>query len=285
MNIPIVLVCVGTFQEYITTCIEQLHLLGNMHIHLIIDDTLIPDDFIEKFPYVSLYRTSLYNVDTFNKKIKLRGSFWQNCSKRFFYLSEYMKERVEGPEGSEKPIFHIENDIMVYTNLQNVYDSIPQKEKVWLAMDAPNRCIPSIMYFPTTKSLDTCLSKYKFNQNDMVNFANFFNENKAICETFPIFSDDTGSIYSKNFVHFNAIFDAAAMGQYVGGEVHRKKKGFVNETCVIKYDKYTFFWKKNDKGHLCPFLKLENGTEIPIMNMHVHSKRLHEFLSTNENFK
>ena len=74
------------------------------------------------------------------------------------------------------------------------------------------------------------------------------------------------------------IFDAAAIGQFIGGvDPHNcpnDSRGFINETCVIKYNNEgTILWKNCD-GFLKPFLQTREAREIPIFNLHIHSKEL-----------
>jgi hypothetical protein len=52
-------------------------------------------------------------------------------------------------------------------------------------------------------------------------------------------------------------------------------RGFVNETCIIKFDKYSFFWKTD--GIKRPFIMID-GNEYPIFNLHIHSKNLKDFM-------
>jgi hypothetical protein len=102
---------------------------------------------------------------------------------------------------------------------------------------------------------------------------------------FPIFinADDTDEentpeyqIVTQGFDKFNYIFDGAAIGQYLGGvdpaNISGNTIGFVNETCIIKFNKYSFVWK--DKK---PFIIIR-GKEYPIFNLHIHSKNLKMFI-------
>ena len=80
------------------------------------------------------------------------------------------------------------------------------------------------------------------------------------------------------------MFDGAAMGQYLGGVDPRNiggdSRGFVNETCVIKYNQYTFHWMGVD-GLMKPFLQV--GCDlVPIFNLHIHSKRVKDFIGVSQ---
>ena len=78
------------------------------------------------------------------------------------------------------------------------------------------------------------------------------------------------------------IFDAAAIGQFIGGVDPRNcpddTRGFINETCVIKYnDEGIILWKNCD-GIQKPFLQTREAREIPIFNLHIHSKALNLYV-------
>jgi len=123
----------------------------------------------------------------------------------------------------------------------------------------------------------------------MQNFSTIEKKTNLI-KHFPIFisADDTDEeeedknknqeyqFVTQGFDNFNYIFDGAAIGQYLGGvdpaNISSNTIGFVNETCIIKFNKYSFVWK--DKK---PFIIIR-GKEYPIFNLHIHSKNLKMFI-------
>ena len=248
----VILVSTGTFQTYIKENIKQLLIL-DYDIHVIVDPPF--------FTLLKEYNSSIKLIDSsilgtqFDTNSKLnkhfRGGFWHNCSKRLFLLYDYMKMN------DLKNVIHIENDVLLYSNMN--YDF---KERLYITMDSKNRCIPGIMYIPNHTILSGLIKNYNFAKNDMINLANFYNSNKAIVKTFPIIDNSIGKcMYNENFQEFNSIFDGAAIGQYLGGVDPRNKpgdtRGFINETCEIKYDKYAFRWVKKEKGCF-PFIEINN---------------------------
>ena len=82
---------------------------------------------------------------------------------------------------------------------------------------------------------------------------------------------------------FNSIFDGAAIGQYLGGvdprNIRKDTVGFVNTTCVIKYNKYEFKWIKKGE-YSFPHIEINNKL-IPINNIHFHCKNLKKFRMDN----
>ena len=267
----VILVSTGVFQSYITTNIDQL-LKFDFNIHVIIDNNFF--DHMEKYKHlVNLVDASKLHTDFDNKSNldkNFRNGFWHNASKRMFILNAYMKQhRI-------KNVIHLENDVLLYSDMNYDFD-----EKMYITMDSTTRCIPGIMYIPNHELFNKLIENYNYSKNDMENLGIFFNNNRNMVHAFPII-DDNGlekTIYSEHFKKFNGIFDGAAIGQYLGGVDPRNIPGdtcgFVNETCVIKYDKYKFKWLKKG-SHYLPHIEINNAM-IPINNLHIHSKTLEKF--------
>ena len=152
-------------------------------------------------------------------------------------------------------------------------------------MDAPNRCIAGIMYIPKYFNMAPLIENYMYNRNDMVNLVRYFIKNPIFCDAFPIIQENPhyqqNNTYSKNYDSFKMIFDGAAIGQYLGGIDPRNKKGdtrgFINETTVVKYNKYKFAWIKNKESLYVPHIEL-NDKFVPVCNLHIHSKNLGNFM-------
>jgi len=267
----VILISIGNFQEYILDNIKNLYLHNNKNITVITEK--------EYFEYFKDYEIELIDRNTlddfnFNNNSLLdksfRNGFWHYCSLRLFYLYSYLNQyNIEN-------CIHIENDVLIYYDLNNLLFS---SDKICACFDCEWRVIPSILYIPKPCKLKYILDMYDNKLNDMENLG-MYNEN--IIERLPIFND-INNILSKNFNNYNVIFDAAAIGQYLGGvderNINGDTRGFINETCLIKYNNYTFFWEKI-KNLYYPFIKIDNQN-IRIFNLHIHSKKLFNFLSSN----
>ena len=110
-----------------------------------------------------------------------------------------------------------------------------------------------------------------FIRNHLPNlFTNF-----PICMPLHTFNEEQKYVCN-NYNQFNMIFDAAAIGQYIGGIDPRNTTydtiGFINETSVINYQHYTIEWVEKK-----PFL-LINKNKVPIFNLHIHSKYLDKYV-------
>ena len=272
-KLQIVLISVGVFQAYVLDNIQQLLELEDFNIHVITDKAFFSN--CAKYDkLITLIDADELDIAYFNTNSKLdkgfRQGFWNNTSKRLFLLYEYIKKY------DIKNVLHLENDVLLYSKMNYVFDN-----KVYLTMDSDNRCIPGIVYIPDYRLLSNLVTRYDFKSNDMANMARFYHNNRDIVKTFPLIDKSIGKcIYNENFSEFNSIFDAAAIGQYLGGIDPRNEPGdttgFVNETCVIKYNRYNFEWVKEGDYSL-PYIRI-NGTLVPINNLHIHCKDLKKFM-------
>jgi hypothetical protein len=182
-------------------------------------------------------------------------------------------------------VIHLENDVMIYYNCDDFFNNKIDNTKIYIPFDSFDRNIASIIYIPNHNVFHCALENYDFNKNDMQNFA-VIKKKTNIIENFPIFISDASQneeyhFVTQNFDSFQMIFDAAAMGQYLGGIDPRNQdgdtRGFINETCVIKYNNYSFYYRVIN-GIARPFIMVQDAL-YPIFNLHIHSKNLQVFKS------
>lgn len=277
----VVMVMLNNFQEYILDNIKNLIKFNNTDVVVITDlkynnifKSILNDDNV-----ISVQDLMPgYDEETNNMYNSFRNGFWKLTTYRFYVLHEYMKKF------DITNITHIENDVLLYKNLDDIV--FHENGKILLTMDSKNRCIPGIMFIPNFKLLESCLNHFRKNITDMENWSNCFNELPNLIDNLPIFIDDKSNdekkMITRNFTKYNAIFDAAAIGQYLGGtdpiNTSENTIGFINETCAINYSKYTFVWRKNEHNCHSPYIVI-NETEYPIINLHIHCKNLKKFIS------
>ena len=291
----IVLVCLCNFQEYILTNIHQLNRLGHKNIYVLTNGNLF-HNFIEVLEYIQLINVDLLQ-DSYNFTSKcnvdwgFRGGFWHLTSMRFFYIYEFMVQY------GVKDVIHLENDVMVYYDCSCLLEKV-DKNFLYIPFDCFSRSVPSILYIPNTNVFRKILDLYSPSESDMYNFIRI-KKTTSLIENFPIFNDEDSindeiSFVSKNFSRFNYIFDAAAIGQFLGGIDPRNNPnawsntvnaintddyeiGHVNSACVIHYNKYMIEWKISTNGINRPFIYI-NNIELPIFNLHLHCKKLFKFI-------
>lgn len=278
----VVLVCLNNFQPYILTNIKQLLSLQHSNIFVITNSYLF-SRFDEYKTQITLIEADLLHDSfefeqktTLNKHFK--NGFWWLTSLRFFYIYEFMKRY------NMTNIVHLENDVLIYHNCNSLINLV-DSNFLYMPFDTYKRNIASIMYIPNKEVFKTILDNYDFNKNDMDNFSSI-KQTTGLIKQFPIFianqqMTDEEKFVCENSASFPYIFDAAAIGQYVGGvdpnNIPGNTVGFVNETCVIKYNNYKIWFEMNDYGNKKPFIMI-NDKPIPIFNLHIHSKGLENFI-------
>lgn len=276
----VVLVCLRNFQEYILDNIDQLIKLNHQTIYVI----------TEKIHFInySLYDGKIIlidadelndsfnfaNVSSLNKVFK--NGFWLLTSLRFFVIYEFMKKYNVGN------IIHLENDVLIYYNC-DILQQYLDNNYMYIPFDCYMRNIASIMYIPDHHKFKIILDNYDFGRSDMDNFFAIQTKTNLI-KKFPIFPTKFAITNEEKYVSehsdiFPYVFDAAAMGQYIGGvDPHNMSgdtSGFINETCVIKYNKYQIRWEQ-ENDIIKPFLVIDNDI-FPIFNLHIHCKNLKKY--------
>lgn len=226
-----------------------------------------------------------------------KENFWRYTTERFLYLNDFI---CQNPR---EHIFHLEYDNMLYLDLLSVLDVLKKHyHGAGITLDSDERGIGGIIYF-RDKGIVELLSKFIIrnlakNLNDMQLLALFSKAYEDAVENLPIIFQDyideyglTNQLnqsvkfpekYSSFVDEFCSIFDAAAIGQYLGGVDPKSgvmvSSGFINETCCFDCSKLKFSWEYDDKGRKIPFVQM-NSKKYRINNIHVHSKKLRNFFS------
>jgi hypothetical protein len=296
----------ASIPPYIYVALEQARLFNpDTAICLIANQQAINQsryDFREKCletiaceSFVPTKEHQMFNQKCYHSESVLDG-FWRKAIERFFYIHEYIASK------DLKEIVHLESDNMLYVNISMLKNAFSEYKGIGAVFDWDNRCIPSFVYIANEAaiySLVRFLSAHAHEDRfDMELLALYKKESSPDkIDNLPlIMSEYTNeyalinalnqkpvnpSTYSQNSGLFNSIFDGAAIGQYLGGidPIHEiSKPGFINETCVFNPSQLLFEWRKDEQGRKVPFA-LCGGVAYRINNLHIHSKRLHDFRS------
>lgn len=317
-QLNLVLVHIGqNLPEYIFDCIYQCLLINGPHckIYVVVDECHI-DDIIQQLfsfnlnvfvkypvhvlqnvvqvipisiPQKLLDEDNAYNsfVDNARKHAdtQFREGFWVSTTSRFFYIYAVTKLF------HLKNVFHIENDIMLYVPFKDIFDETICKDptKTWMVQDAPNRVVPSILFFP--------------NMDNLKKLVEFITQQHNITNRFQNDMDILGKFPEKECFPLcdnSIVYDGAAIGQYLGGidlrnviqnpndmnYYNNKTIGFINETCVFKPNT-CIFTRKNivtdeHHGNLKTILLFRNQQVSRVANLHIHSKQLYQFSSIHD---
>lgn len=266
----VVLVNLGVYQEYILHSIHQIWIMGNRRITVLCETehierlrefskwTSIPIKIVDlsgykQSPMMYRYRLSVLHDPHF------RDNFWNYAWQRFIVLYEYMRQE------EVVDVVHLENDIAVYVSFDSFREAWKSK-RVWITMDSEARCIPGIVYLRDAGTMDELLFRTEnMAENDMVTLRNMYVHHPDEVGRLPI-TPEEGDV----------VFDAAAIGQYLGGIDPRNSswkdtRGYISPDCVINYSRYSFEWRReNDLWR--PYIG-----DCPIATLHIHSKRMDDF--------
>lgn len=219
---------------------------------------------------------------------RFRSGFWRHATARFAYLEALMRAL------DLRNVVHVENDVLVYFRLGEVLPKLGGEMNV--TRDAPDRVVGGIVFVRDHAILDEL---YRFARetrrpfaSDMELLSRFQHALPERVRCLPIAfpgyfapaEAEERARYASDYEAFDGIFDAACVGQYLGGVDPRNAagdtRGFVNETSIFRCDKVDGVALVDDeRGRRVPVLA-DGGRTVRVLNLHVHSKDLTRFLST-----
>lgn len=216
-------------------------------------------------------------------------------TERFFYLEELMSHY------NLKNVFHLEADVMLYVDLKKLFPFFKARYPgIAAAFDNDERCIPSFMFISNSKVLHKMavfMGTKAAEENDETHLIAQFKDaaNEMEIDYLPVIMDSyivdhtlqshAGHIarnpgrFCNNFTLFQSVFDAAALGQFLGGDIKKQQPpGFINESCVFDPSCFIYEWRKDSEGRPVPYM-IYGNKKYRINNLHIRSKELYRFTS------
>ena len=226
---------------------------------------------------------------------KLSKNFWFNrivrvlkseklfiySFERFFVLSKLMKHY------NLQHVFFVEIDNTVYNNPNCWLSKFKTKEMAFM-FDNHDRYASGICYFQGTRVLDLFLelcSEYILSSNE------FLNEMSALYRMRQKYPDEVqmlpilwkvdtypADVWKEFDRYTSSVFDAAAMGIYLGGmdPFHTNGvivKGLKTKWGLLDYTCFNYKWELDEQNRKIPYIS--DGTNwYRINNLHIHSKDL-----------
>ena len=232
---------------------------------------------LEKIPQSELTKDFIIN----NKYDKtFRKAFWLNTTYRFFVLTDFISY------ADIENIIHLENDYILFCDPLQIINCCKNLKDFMVPLDI-NRAIPGIVWIKNSnianKLIEFILLNYDL--NDMVSLGNFVNSNDD-SGSFPTLPPEYSTKYnidhkrfSEFYTDFNALFDAAAIGQFLGG-VHRLNDPndtifFQNENSHLKLKVNDILWHVINEKNVPHFLY--DNKSYRILGLHIHSKNVSTF--------
>ena len=301
-NINIAYTFIGTLPSYCVDTVHQTRLFHDGPIYFIISDLDSPYvKVLEKYNVTIIHYNDVIDRDfnsilqqTYHKfciadLLKGREKIFIYSFERFFVLCNLMKQR------SLENVFFMELDNLIYDTPLKWLESFSRKDIAFM-FDNHGRHASGVCYIKHSNALrhfcDFALN-YMLYSNDfmaeMLCLSKYYETNKDFVQLLPIhWEDSTYPIETHgNFQAYNSLFDAAAIGVYLGGadpyhvhvtKMYKEVKGNKSYWSLIDYTKYTYKWELDSCGRNIPYV-LDGSRWIRINNLHIHSKELAECLS------
>lgn len=299
----IVVYCfIGSLPSYAVDTVHQTRLFYQGPIYFIISDLKSPyrptlESYgVECIPYDGL------KDDTFHECIKehhskfsvvegLKGreNLFVYAFERFFVLYHIMKQR----EWTD--ILFLELDNLIYDDPLKWEEAFSSQPMAFM-YDNVKRCASGICYIQHHDILfefTQCCLQY-IRETDIANdfmtemqaLYSFWKKNPERVQLLPIHwpSEHVPPETYENYHRYRkSIFDAAAIGVYIGGVDPYHTNGLIRTGLhciwsIINYTNYTYDWKEDQEGRMIPYV-LNKDKWIRINNLHIHSKNLKPYVS------
>lgn len=238
----------------------------------------------------------------FNKNQKYK-KFWKVTAERFFIIEEIMKKY------QIQMAIHIENDNLIYCNLDFCQKIVCKEfDGIAFTKDNEDRIIAGIVFVTDIKKLGL-INEYLSAQHEK----HFYSEMQIIgkyltnykYKLLPVIYpeyilenhiENSKLKYSYMCEEFGGVFDAAAIGQYLGGKDKRNYKDIMaanfdvivstrvepyeNPNAWYQVKNMNLSWKKDENSLWVPHVSTK-WKSYKIFNLHIHSKELFRFKSNN----
>lgn len=251
-----------------------------------------------KISIESLNKTSSHQQ--YERITKTKG-FWRFALERFLVLDDFIQQF------HLQSVFHIENDVMIYFSLEKFLPIFQSRytNMITTAFDCDQRSVPCFVYFDNSlvsSELAQFIANQAFLESTDMHLLNEFKKihYKKCADHLPIlipdyaddypllnifkeYSEDPRPFYA-NLDAFQMIFDAAALGQYLGGIdpiLGPSKPGFMGEASIFLPMFFSFQWIRDEQGRWIPWIQYKDKA-FPIANLHIHCKALDRFSSVRQ---
>lgn len=282
---PVVLVHLGPpLPRYLQDCVQQLqHSNPDSHIYLLHDqkgssnmgwDAHVVTPWSVRSDLLSpVHQRFLQSHRSLNQQFR-DGFFWLAC-RRLFVLYDFLWAWSCVAPG--RVVFHIEYDNLIYGDLKYIARVLQDRGKGAVPLACPRlgreRMLANVLYVAELEALRRLLEFINSHacSNEMFYLSQFQEQYPSWLVTLPT---------ERPGLALDGIFDAASVGQCVGGVDPRNQAGnsvgFVNEDSP---------WPDLQPSWVVwqPEPILQKPTQpygLPLYNLHVHSKNLSAFVST-----
>lgn len=293
---------IGPLPSYAVDTVRQTRLFYQGSIYFIISDLESPHlGALQSYGVECISYNDLKD-DTFHECIKEHSSKFSTIEglkgrenlfvyafERFFVLYHAMKKR------EWIDVLFMELDNLIYDDPLKWEESFSSKPIAFM-YDNVKRCASGICFIQTPDILfefTQCCLEYiretditKAFMTEMQALYSFWTKNPEKVQLIPIHwpSENVPPETYENYHRYKkTIFDAAAIGVYIGGVDPYHTNGLIKTGLhciwsIINYTNYQYEWKEDQEGRSIPYI-LNKDKWIRINNLHIHSKNLKPYLS------
>lgn len=283
---PVVLVHFGEeLPAHVFDCLDQLAVVGVRKVFFIVDSLSVS----RRLEHTALVETVMYTHDESLRqeiqRVHGEDNVFFYSIERFFALEWFMAQT-----GSAQ-LFHMEHDNLIYLPLGRLIGMIREQvgSKLAVPRDILHRCVASVFFVGSREALQHLCQFFRttqFQKIEMFALCDFLVHHPEWCSPLPVvpaeFPTATGLTLSEPVM--GCLFDAAALGQWVGGidVIHSDSdtRGFVNsDTVDYSANELHVLWSLTPRGKRIPVIRWSQKYFL-LANLHIHSKQLHLYMST-----
>lgn len=285
----LVLIHIGEeLPDYIYDTIEQARLFFDGDMYLVKSQSVFVknDHDLKLINYESLLNHD--RVKQFKESNTLQG-FWDVTCQRFIILESLMSRY------NLDAVFHIENDVTIYNELTSLSEYVTKfKDAVAVNPTGPDVSTGAFIYVDTLDAISfvneqfihLLQNKHLILERSSDNFVSEMYMLKMLHDDYPDkvkwFPILPYGEYSDPDI--DMLFDPATWGQLLGGIPNGQMIGAdqLQHHWIGKEmhpeRKFEYVWEDDDKGRRCPFVVDQDGTKYKLNNLHIHCKRIREFM-------
>jgi len=294
MIVNFVFVQLGSFTpNYLEGNIKRLSILfPNNDIYLITNNQKLFKLKITNLKIVKYIAATSHEhlLNRLSRKTDFREGFWRLSLERLLAFTKFQIEN------KIDHLLHLESDVIVFPNFP--VDSIQKLNKLLWCQYNSKLDIASLLYSPNyqsalylQKNIENNLEKDN-SHTDMTILSEIRRNSESTISIFPSLPGAKSFLVNKksgitlnsqiqlasHFTVFNGIFDSAAIGVWLLGKNPENTHGmsilhdrWIIDTgdSFIDPSKVNYIFKSDGNLNL-----IEKGNQIPIFNLHVHSKNL-----------
>jgi hypothetical protein len=295
MNLILIHLGEDNFPLYIFDTLYQIRRFYNGKLFIIVSNN-IKKQYEEKLYSFNCSIIPSEDLENYNKNLEFKKTsfwndgFWKFTLQRFIFLEALVHEL------SLTDIIHIENDVVIYENLELLESKLQTKYSNSIAINpcGPDHAAGAFIYSPNLENINNLNNMFlqyvskgeenlkkelKYGHVSEMVLMNHFQ--KIVPEKIKYLPLLPEGRYSDNIETFDSIFDCASWGQYLGGT----PGNIPNPGCMFQHhwvgqellkNKYNVIWKIDSSNRRIPYiLNQQTKKETKMNNLHIHCKRFY----------